>query len=186
MTDIANVTAVWEGFAGGPGTNTFYFADGLADLDDLQTFYGTMLALIPDAVHIILPTTGSVVDDASGDLTGNWFADATAPLVGGGTSAYASGVGAIIRWNTIDVSNSRVIKGRTFIVPMLSSAFDTDGSLTVSAQGVIQGAADALIAAYAGELKVWHRPVSGAGGSVHDVVSATVPDRPALLASRRR
>jgi phospholipase/lecithinase/hemolysin len=65
--------------------------------------------------------------------------------------------------------------------------FDTDGTLSGAAYTQIKSAADALIAAGAGNFVVWHRPTTkgGTDGSFGPVVSSRLRDKAAVLTSRR-
>jgi len=82
------------------------------------------------------------------------------------------------------VAGHRVV-GRTFIAPILSNSFDTNGTLTSGVVTTLQNAANTLAAS--GHLSIWHRPpvIGSPGGSLAGIVSATVPDKTTSLSSRR-
>jgi hypothetical protein len=90
-------------------------------------------------------------------------------------------------WNTGAIVNGRRVRGRTFLGPLDNSCLQNDG--TLSSSSITH--ANALGAAWtdAGLTTtlscVWHRPVGGTGGSNHEIISATVRDKFAVLRSRR-
>lgn len=186
-----NVTTVrWSGFPGGPGTSTFYFhEDATYDLTALHDFFGLMLGLIPTSVGLEVVNTGATIDDANGDLVGGWTKASVSTMTGSNAGDYPSGVGCTVRWETGAVRHGRSVRGRTYLAPLYGAIFDTDGSIDSSGRTTIQGAADTTIAAYAGEMMVWHRPKTVPeirAGASNPITSAFVPDRPTMLRSRRR
>lgn len=186
-----NVTTVrWTGFPGGPGTSTFYFHEAATyDLTALHDFYGVQLGIIPSSVSLEVVPAGATIDATNGDLVGGWTKAATTVMTGSNGTEYASGVGATIRWETGIVAHGRSVRGRTYMCPLYGGIFDPDGSLDGAGQGLLQSSAATLIAAYLGEIMVWHRPKTVPAvraGEGYPIQSAVVPDRPAMLRSRRR
>lgn len=192
MTSIRLITAVWSGFPGGPGTSTFAMTDATHDLTALKDFYGLLAGIIPSAVNVAVENTGPIVSDVTGSLVGTWSENSVVSVQGSNTGDYASGVGAVVRWETGSVVDGHLLRGHTFVVPIYAAAFDTNGSLDTAQRALIQSTADSTLAAYAGELLVWHRPRAAStvhpvarAGSSHVVSSALAVDRPAILRSRR-
>lgn len=176
---------VWSGFPGGPGYSIFYATANAGMAANLRAFFDNIKAYIPSSVTIDPPESGDVIDEATGTLQGTWVGGALSNVVGASNDVYAGGVGASITWETSGVVNGRRVRGRTFLVPLASNAYQLDGSLAPLAYTALQGAANSLLTAAAGDLLVWHRPIGGAGGSVHPITGFRLADRVSVLRSRR-
>lgn len=180
--------AVWSG-AGvvGPGVSTFYSLDTAVGFPAaVRAAFEAWKSLFPPAVTITVPNNGDVIDAATGELTGVWTeGSAPAPVVGTGTGVYARGVGAQVRWRTPGIVGGRRVVGSTFLVPMVTLGFDTDGTLGAGAITTIQTGAAAYLAGTPGAL-IWSRPTSSRAGATSLISSYTVPDRPSWIVSRRR
>jgi|SRR6476661_4630503 len=173
------------GVQGGAGISTFYSAFGTDATPDLNTFWAAVKTIFSDEVSVTVPSNGDVIDESTGLLTGAWTAGTAGTHSGTTHSAYPAGTGAFIKWNTgVVVAGHRVV-GRTFIAPILSNSFDTNGTLTSGVVTTLQNAANTLAAS--GHLSIWHRPpvIGSPGGSLAGIVSATVPDKTTSLSSRR-
>lgn len=192
MTDINLVGVTWGNFPGGPGRSTFAFTSGGLALIALKDLFGLLGNIIPSGITINTDTTGPVVNDADGELVSTWTANPTTQVTCAGSGDYASGVGGVIRWNTPDVAHGHSVRGHTFLVPLIASVFDTNGSLDDGNRALIDGAAQATINSYVNRMLVWHRPkrdpvtheVTRAGSS-HVITTGFGVDRPAVLRSRR-
>jgi hypothetical protein len=122
-------------------------------------------------------------------------------LSGTATGAYAGNAGAVVHWLTSLIVGTRRVRGRTFLVPMIGSAFESNGSLTSTALNTINNAAAALITAVGTGMVVWSRPVvahtkydpktgqgtgvAGRSGTYGAVTGSRVPDLAISLRSRR-
>lgn len=192
MANINLVGVTWGNFPGGPGRSTFAFTSGGHSLIVLKDLFGLLGNIIPSGITITTDTTGPVVDDATGELVSTWTASPTTTVTAAGSGDYASGVGAVIQWMTSDVADGRSVRGHTFMVPLISSVFDTNGSLDDTNRALITGAAQSTVEGYGAEMLVWHRPkkdkvthaVTRAGSS-HVIIAGFAVDRPAVLRSRR-
>jgi len=78
-------------------------------------------------------------------------------------------------------------------VPLIGTAFDTDGSIAAAPLNTATNAAATFVTASAGQFCVWHRPkrdpVTGditRVGGVAVVSSSSVPDFAASMGTRRR
>jgi len=180
---------VWNGFTGAPGFTVLNFFDELTTGEialaaaRVKTFFDAIAARIPDNASIVYPGEATVHDN-TGTLTGALALTPPASTNATGLGSYAAPVGARVNWETGTISGGRRIKGRTFLVPLVSSTFDTDGTLTSANLTVILNAATAFLAGLATDgvqLGVW----SQIGSSVSPVNSATVPDQATVLRSRR-
>jgi len=176
----------WSGIPTGPGYSVFYATPNMGVAADLKLFFETIKGFIPTGVQIDCPTEGDQLDETTGTLTGVWTGGPGGSVVCNGAAQRAGGVGAVITWQTAGIVNGRKVRGRTFLVPLFTDAYDVNGTLLETVRSTIQGAVDLLVADTAGDLLVWHRPVGGVGGSAHAVVSGRVSDTVAVLRSRRR
>jgi drug/metabolite transporter (DMT)-like permease len=136
-------------------------------------------------VSIAFPTSGDRFTDTNGDLTGVWTAAAVGNVVGSGPATCPAGVGACIGWSTGAIVNARRLRGRTFIVPLSSNAYDLDGTLVSGAVSLLSTFGAAMMAA--GPLMIWHRPTTDAptSGTSSGVQAQKVRDKVAYLSSRR-
>lgn len=195
MTALNRVTVAWQGWPGSPGVTQFYTDNVPAQttIDGIRSFFQSLITLLPTGLTINVPGSGDIVEDATGGLAGSWSVGTT-PLqvTGNGAGTYAGNAGAVVHWLTNTVVTKRRLRGRTFIVPMVSSAYDATGSLSVTALNTLTTAASTLVSAAGGNLVVWHRPViqKGTGvvvrtGSNGKITSSRVPDLAVSLRSRR-
>lgn len=187
MANLARVRCEWSGApVVGPGLTTFYFnevTEGFAA--DVSTFFQAIDAYIPIGVTIAVPSSGDLIDVATGDLTGTWSDPATGPGVGAGFGAYPAGVGARIRWSTGGIVGGRRVRGSTFICPIVNSGFGVDGTLDNTVRENLEAAGQALVAASASEFVIWSRPTTARPGAASEIVAATCPDKVSWLRSRR-
>jgi hypothetical protein len=189
MARIERVNCAWQAWPGAPGVSTFYMntaAPPQATIDAIRAFFNALVTLLPLGLTITVPNSGDGIDDTNGSIVGSWSA-ATPPAVVSGTSAaaYAGNAGSVVHWLTTTVVNNRRVRGRTFLVPLTSAAFQNDGSIATAALTTIQTAAAGLITTAADDLMVWHRPTAFAQGSSAVINGTRVPDLAVSLRSRR-
>lgn len=190
---ISRITAVWSGFRGAPGYSNFFFG---GEVDDSSTagdlarkvrgFFADLASALPASVNINLDGQVTIIDEANGQITG--VVDFTAPgtVTGTGGGDYSAASGAVVNWNTNGYRNGRRIRGRTFLVPLASAAYDSQGDIGSQALEDIRDAANQLSnGSTVLPMVVWSRPVGGAGGSAEPVAGYNVPDLGAILRSRR-
>ena len=184
MTNLYRVRSIWSGFPGGPGVTTMFFLDMATAIDAVHTFWSALAPKLPEDVHIQVQNFGDVISDETGELTDSWTADTVAVVTGGNTDKYAAPVGACVNWHTDTVVAGHRLRGRTFLVPLGASVFQTDGSLGAGDLAAIQGYADSLVASESSSFVVWHRG-TGTDGSFGLITAAQVPDKAVVLRSRR-
>lgn len=198
MAVIARVQARWTGFSGAPGFSNFFFHNW-NDVYDPQVasdvtgatyaFFNMSKALLPPVVKIDVMGDVELIDPANGKLQDVITVGMREQLVGTAVSAgYSAPTGAVVTWRTAGVKNGRRVRGRTFLVPAASSAFQNDGTLDPAAVTTLQNAATGVLNyTGAGDLAVWSRPsaVGATDGSFHMATGASVPDMGAVLRSRR-
>lgn len=196
--DITRITARWGGFAGAPGYSNFYFSSGFLDggifgeeaellAGRVADAFEALSPVLPRNVTIDIEPEVAVIDSDTG--VAQSFTSIDPPEVDlptGSAQPFAGPAGAVVTWRTNDLRNGRRIRGRTFLVPLSTTAYQEDGSLTTIALNAVRGFGDAMVGnALQGDLGVWSRPQGGAGGVFASVVSFTVPDKVAVLRSRR-
>lgn len=170
---------------GGAALATHFATPGSGCQPHFVDFWTSVALRLATGTVGTVEDSGDTIAEATGTLTGSWSFGTATGFVGGGSSNYPSGVGAVVTWNTDGIVRGRRVRGRTFIVPLDGGSYDASGTLASFALDTFRNAADALITACAGAFVIWSRPSGGAAGSSHPVVSATVSDRVATLRSRR-
>lgn len=182
------LTAVWTGVAGMPGYTRIKFA-GTLDASGAATaaarvrsFFNGFPTLLPTGISITMDGVAQQFDDNQ-QLTGEVSYVPPAAVTGSGTGAWAAPVGMVVNWLTDTFHNGRRLRGRTFIVPMIGSAFEangtpsstTVGSLTTAANTLMTGTPSLVIAGGNATTGFYSAPVTG----------GNVPDRAVVLRSRR-
>lgn len=178
---------VWDGLPGFPGVSVHYSSttDVVAAVAALTTFFNASKGNHPTGLTWQLPSSGDTINEDNGQLTGAWTgATGSTIAANGGPGVYAAGAGFRVKWLTGGIGAHRRITGSTFMVPLLGSLYDTNGTIAAGTVSTTQTAANALVAA--GVLKVWHRPPpGGSGGVLWPIIAAQVPDKVATVRSRR-
>lgn len=184
MTTLDRIRVNWTGGAGGDGVSTFYaVTTATTALADLRTFYDSIKALFPSVFTWSFPNAGDQIESTTGALVGAWTRSSAASVTPGLAGIYSGGVGARVRWETGSIVNGHRVRGTTFLTGLLSTQYQSDGSLSAACITALDAAADTM--AGTGALVVWSRPVGGISG-VSTVTSASVPDKVSWLTSRRQ
>jgi len=184
---IERQRVLWTNFPGAPGYTNFYSSGTMSTIAPaIRSFFEAIKALLPTSVTLVYPNTVDQINEATGAITGSYaYTPALANTTGTTAGIFSGATGAVVNWNTDTFINSRRVRGRSFLVPLSGSAFDTNGSLDDTKRGTIQTAAAALVTAGSGAFVVWHRPTQFTSGSAAAMTSAFVPDLAAVLRSRR-
>jgi len=199
MAPILKVKARWDGFAGAPGWSNFFLGGFVADPPTTQeaidaaarvrTFFDAIKGAFPAAVKINLQSDVEIIDEGNGELLDIRNAGVQASIAGTNTTPSFSGpTGMVVTWRTAGVRNGRRVRGRTFLVPVSSGLYEADGTINNTMVTTVSTAANGLLADTGHpDLGIWSRPsASGAtDGGWYPVTSATVPDKVAVLRSRR-
>ena len=203
MVNILRVRSDWTGFVGAPGYTVMHFRDfntgtgggtdgdaaqALAAATRVRTFFDAVKAFLPTSVRVSVSPEVDLLEDTTGELVNSFTIASPTAVQGTGTGGYAGPQGAVINWRTAGIRNGRRIRGRTFLVPCVSSIFGVDGQIVAGSRATLVTAAAAL-ADNAGtpDLGVYARP-SGPGatdGKWSVVTASTVPSLAAVLRSRR-
>lgn len=185
---FTTVTALWQGATGLPGYTRLRWsgaqtASGAGAIAaNMRTFFDSIKSLLPVAVTIsfgevaqIFDTDGSLIDEVA-------VTPLPSPVVGTSATNFAAPAGAVLNWVTGEFVSGRRVRGRTFLVPLAQSAFQGDGTISTAALSLLTTSATTLIGSNPNNLVVWrHTPPR----SVHAVTGVSVPDRAAVLRSRR-
>lgn len=184
----------WSGFSGAPGYTNLHFdapteptqAGAQAVYDAAWTFSGEITSALPTAVSITTEGGVEVIDETNNQLITILSVTTNSTMKGLMSGGFSSATGAVITWETGEVKNGRRVRGRTFIVPISTAGYDTDGTLT---SGVVTDLSNAAGVLSGGGFSfgVLSRPSSSAAadGSFHTVSSGRVNDKTAMLTSRR-
>lgn len=198
MVTVYRVSAIWNGFPGAPGYSRFAFQDLITDAArngagvNVHAFFDALKAYIPSGTTIQVQGTVDGYDMATGVLTSS-AAMTSVPAAVTSTQTpqtYVAGAGVFVGWNTSVIFNGHRIKGRTFLVPIVASYFDNDGS-PISTLITTVTAAGNTLASGTPDFAVWSRQMSTTkpavqiGGAIAPVDSCTVKDQASGLRSRR-
>jgi hypothetical protein len=179
---LAVIRAQWSGFPGAPGVTTFYdeFTGSVPPLAAYTSFFGNFAAGLPNSVRIQVASEGLVLDTATGLANASYAGTAQTVVSGGDVSPYPAPTGAVVNWLTNAFVGGHRVRGRSFIVPLGGTQYQTDGSLRDVMRTEIQTSATQLIAAANPTV------VSRNGGwQAATIASSSVPDIAAVLRSRR-
>lgn len=165
---------------------TFYTADLTVSFQPaVKSFITAVAPRFSTGVTFTVPNEGDLIEDETGALGGSWTEGTAATVSGSSNFVFAAPAGAVINWSTTAVVGRRRLRGRTFLVPLSAQNFDSDGSLAAAAVTDLRNLASTLWVAAA--LSIWHRPTTpgGSDGSSSPVTGSNVPDKAAVLRSRR-
>lgn len=191
-----------------PGAGTAYSvlhfgSNGIVDPTDTdasnsvgatRTFFEACKAYLPSPVIIDYMTDVEVIDIATGNLKGVVSAASVAATTGGASASanWVAPAGACITWSTAGLrtvnSKPRRVRGRTFIVPLASVAYDANGNLAAGAITAFNTAATGLRGNFNNqEFGIYGRPGPGGApaGVYHKVTGHRLTDQAAVLRSRR-
>lgn len=187
MTDVNRMRIAWnDSKVTGGGVSTLYFVgDGAGVPAAVKTFFTSCASKLPIGVQITVPSSGDVLDVATGQPKGLWSAAGGGQVNGAGNSEYAGGVGTRIQWQTLGWNNGRRVRGSLFLVPLPSDVWDLNGNLKSAVRIQFDGAAAALVSAITPSLVVWSRGSSPGMGTLAAVTAGTCSGTASWLRSRR-
>lgn len=184
----AQYRALWSTPGGGAGFTVLHFTTAVLGTaaqtiaDQVQDFFDDLDPILPDDVSIAFDN--EVLDlEEDGTLIEAHSVTIPPTVVGDSTGIYARAQGARIDWHTGQVVAGRRLNGRTYVVPIVGSGFDTTGLLTAPVLLQLATAAQNLIvaAAAARPLRVWSRTHATSAA----VQSFSTPAKGAILRGRR-
>lgn len=190
---VGQVQIRWSDFTGGPGYTTLNFVGGAPDpidggymVDAAEEFAVIVAERMGNQQHLQVGPEVRWFDPVTGDLediTG--VVPAPSSHAGGAGQIGPLPSGACISWNTAGINRGRVVRGRTFLVPLGVLAYEEGGSLSSVTMTNLANAAIALIGADNATFGVWSRPIDRAGGAIFPVTTHHITDQAAVLRSRR-
>jgi hypothetical protein len=194
---IAQVLCSWTGLQGGTGYSIFYARSTAASSGPLNTFWAAVKAQLPNAVTVNVPNSGKLIDEATGKMTGVWGAGSTSANTGTGGTNYPPSAGCQIKWLTTGFNRGRKVSGRTYLVPLPTTAFTSTGTIATTVTGALFTPATQLISDWTGNMVVWSRPVMVLGadgkptdeikypGTIYTITSALTPTKSVSQTGRR-
>lgn len=198
MAPILKVKIKWSGFAGGPGYTNLFFRDiagtpsqTTADNAALKAgnFCSYVRSHLPIEAILQVQNDVEVIEETTGELANVFTVATSPPLPGEAPSApYSAASGAVVTWRTAGVRNGRRVRGRTFLVPLANSAYQSDGTLSAAAiTSLNTNLANFLAPSGSANFGVYARPTSATAtdGIFHQATGFSVPDKVAVLRSRR-
>jgi hypothetical protein len=202
MANIWQITWEWTGFPGANGyTNLFYLADtengteALAAATKSRLFMASFAGIVPLGITIRLVTDVRLLDETDGTLQNIFTVSGITDCVMGGVATRSAPSGGCVDWLTTTVHGTRRLQGRTFVVPLSTDQYQSDGSLVAGAVTALATGAETMRTASGPPFGVWGRPrladpeatppVTFRAGLWGPAVSSRVPDKSVILRSRR-
>jgi len=171
---------------GGVATHYWLGTATATDVAAFKTFWTTLAGQCPVGLTATIPNEGEVLDDNDGTIVSSWSVGVPGSAVGAGATGYAQGVGARIVWQTAGLAGGRHVRGTTYVVPMLASAWESDGTMRGVVVDALLSAGTALTGALgAGRMVILTRRTADHSGTSHAVTGVVVPDKASWLRSRR-
>lgn len=156
MSEVLRVKLRWNGFPGAPGFTVLHMKDFATNDEQAQYAQGaaTKVRNFAEAVKGLIPYGATLQVDPDVEVveieTGNLI-DVVSITPGAVTASLAASnmnmagaVGAVITWRTQLVRNNRRIRGRTFLVPLVSATFDNAGNIAANNMTQLNVAANIL------------------------------------------
>lgn len=171
----------------GPGLTTFFAeADGTVAISvGAAGFFTALRSRIPTGTTIFVPNGGDVIDEVTGTLIGTWGTSGGTTISCNGAGSFAGGVGARVVWETDTIRAGRRVRGSTFVVPLVVSSYESNGTLdSVAVTNLNTAIADMLVQVPT-QMRVWSRPRPGLNGAGVQVARGVAPDRVSWLRTRR-
>lgn len=191
MTTISRVRVAMTGFVGAPGVMTFYTTNPLTFRDPLNVFVDAMALKMPGTVTLKVDNVGDELDALSGDITGTWTFPELGAHPGQQTGTYSAPSGLAINWITTTFIGGSRLRGRTFVVPLGGTSYESDGSIGAQVLLDLRAAATMFIADAGSTFVIYSRPrvapdpKAPRAGAFSAVVTARIADKAAILRSRR-
>lgn len=192
MAKVLEIQIISQGYPGAPGyTNLYFDADGLytpqSQFQAAQTFANDSVGLFPTTWTCNVQPVGRVLDSTTGALLSfeSPVPGTLTVATGGYGASYGAGAsGACLAWTTQGINRGRLVRGRTFLVPLSAQCYDPNGTLTAYAIANATATGNNLIVANKG-FGIWSRPRLNAGGAFRAATSVLVRDSAAVMRSRR-
>ena len=203
MASIWQVTWKWGGTTGGTGYTNLYYqgtsldaTEALAAATKSRLLFDGVKSLLATRITLNLQTDVRLINDVTGDLINIFTVSGITQVTGtAGVSYYAGASGACVDWLTSVLHGKHLMVGRTFIVPLYATGYDTDGSIAGTALTTLATAAENMRTATGPTFGVWGRPrkaktvdgvtIPALTGLFAPALSSRIPDKAVVLRSRR-
>lgn len=191
MSNLTVHTFKWTGMPGAPGYSNFYTLDQVGLVPEavrmvFWNFFNNIKGFLPASVSISPNSTYRTIDETTGSfLNEQSYADSPSDIPGAGTVNYAGPVGGVVTWHTSTPGATRLMKGRTFLVPLSTNVMQSDGTFIDSALASLRGFAQTVATQPNPVFCVYRRPKGEVPGKAGLVTGSSVPDLMAVLRSRR-
>lgn len=200
---VAIIRTHWEGTSGGPGLtqiamNTALITTGWETqntepaVNAMRTFWDSLKTLLPNELTLTVSPIVDLYDPVTGELNGSVTSPTVPlPVIGQNTAVYSGGSGFKINWTTGEIKNGRRVAGHTYVVPAVSTAFTTNGTVAPATITMVNNAASAFLGTLAAteiEVRVWSRPrelPTPRPGTTTWVQSGVCSSKSAILRGRR-
>ena len=111
MVTMRRLRVGWDGIPGMPGVSTFYYGPSSPNVSDCVTLFTAIKGLFPPGLTWTIPSFGDELESTTGQLTGAWAGSGGGQVASSGSlGAYAAGVGALARWDTLTIHNGRRVQ----------------------------------------------------------------------------
>jgi hypothetical protein len=184
------LTATWGGTGGGTGYTRMHWRGQLTtaeitqQLNAMRSFFGGFASFLPSAVSISYSGLAQEYDDA-GVLKAELSVTPPAVTNGSGGTNWVASAGAVVNWNTgVFNDKGHRIRGRTYLVPLGTTAFGSNGGPNSTVSTNISTAANTLLGGLI-PMVVVSRTKAGAYVAITSVTAAQVGTKAAVLTSRR-
>jgi len=197
--EVGRIKVVTQGWVGGPGLSQLHFVpttgvvlvvgDCNAAAAAVTAFYANLVAYYPSGWTAQVQPVVQIFEASTGALLREQAITPVSVVSGSGSGSWGpTATGAVAVWHTSAVINGRLLKGRTFLNPLIASSYNSSGRLSGTVQTGIQSSGAVLAALSTPIMAVWHRPfpnAAAANGAVGHMSGCTVPDAESMLRSRR-
>jgi hypothetical protein len=195
---VAQYRPEWSTESGGAGFSVFHAISGLSEItaqawvEAIQDLFVAVANRLPIGTTISFPSEVLQLNTATGELTAVQSVSPPASVPGGGAGAYSAPSGARLRWSTAGIVGGRRVRGTTFLVPLYGAAYDDAGTIEPATLSQLQAAGETYLSTIPDTPAVYSRPFEGTeenptprAGSEHVITECVVPDKAAVLRSRR-
>jgi len=187
VASIREIVTDWVLPSGSGHVSVMYFDTAPTPVSQrafINNFWNSIRPLQAIGCTFNIRTSGRELDETTGTLTGAW-AEPTVFTASGtsGSVPVPDTSQMLVQWRTGTIVGGRFLRGRTF-VPALGIGQTSGGNVIPSAMASAVAASNALVASSAA-LQVWHRPISGSGGSAVPATSSSIWSEFAFLRRRR-
>lgn len=163
----------WQVPNAGPAMSTFHL-EGQAPAaapqpiaDAFQVFFDAIKKYIPNEVGVSFDNEVTDHETTTGQLVEAFPVTPPPAVTGTGTTVWAGGAGGRLVWSTSRVLNGRRVRGATFLVPLVLTAFASTGRLGSTSTADVNAAAGVLRASLnsnGSPLAIWSGPNTGRPG----------------------